>query len=145
MFIDLWEQCGFIYKKKKYSACVPCGLPTAAWAVDIVSLLCLKYGITVQFSLATQSCPTLCDPIDCSTPSFPVHHQLPQPTQTHVDQVGNAIQASHLLLSPSPPAFNLSQHKGLFKWVSSAHQMAKILEFQLQHQPFQWIFRTDFL
>ena len=145
MFIDLWEQCGFIYKKKKYSACVPCGLPTAAWAVDIVSLLCLKYGIIVQFSLATQSCPTLCDPIDCSTPGLPVRHQLPEFTQTHVHWVNDAIQPSPPLSSPSPPTFSFSQHQGLFQWVSSSHQVAKILEFQLQHQPFQWIFKADFL
>ena len=98
----------------------------------------------VQFSSVTQSCPTLCDPMNCSTPSLPVHHQLPEVTQTHVHRVSDAIQPSHLLSSPSP-AFNLSQHQGLFKWVSSPHQVAKVLEFQLQHQPFQWIFRTDFL
>ena len=73
------------------------------------------------------------DPTDCSTPGLPVHHQLPELTQTHVHWVGYAIQPSHLLLSPSPPAFNLSQHQGLFKWVSSSHQ-AKVLELQLQHR-----------
>ena len=87
----------------------------------------------------------LCNPMDCSTPSFPVYHQLPELTQTHVHWVSDTIQASHPLLSPSPPAFNLSQHQGLFQWVSSSHQVAKVLEFQLQHQSFQWIFRTDFL
>ena len=97
-----------------------------------------------QFSWVAQLCPTLCDPIDCITPGLPVHHQLPELTQTHVHWVGDAIQLSHLLSSPSPPAFNLSQHHGLFKWVSSSHQVAKVLEFQLQHQFFQWIFRTDF-
>ena len=81
----------------------------------------------------------------CSTPGFPVHHQLLEPTQTHVHHVGDAIQPSHCLLSPSPPTFNISQHQGLFQWVSSSHQVAKVLEFQLQHQSFQWIFRTDFL
>ena len=75
----------------------------------------------------------------------PYHHQLPEFTQTHVYQVGDAIQPTHPLLSPSPPAFNLSQYQGLFKWVSSSHQVAKVVEFQLQHQAFQWIFRTDFL
>ena len=85
------------------------------------------------------------DPVDCSTPGFPVHHQLPEPTSTHVRWAGNAIQPSYILSSSSPPAFNLSQHQGLFKWVSSSHQMAKGLEFHLQHQSFQWIFRTDFL
>ena len=73
--------------------------------------------------------------------SLPVHQQLPELTQTHVHWVGDAIQPSHLLSSPSPPAFNLSQHQGLFQWVSSSHQVAKGLEFQLQHQSFQRIFR----
>ena len=80
-----------------------------------------------------------------STPGLPVHHQLPEPTQTHVHWVGDAIQPSHPLSSPSPPALNLSQHQGLFKWVSSLHQVAKVLEFQLQHQSFQWTPRTDVL
>ena len=96
-----------------------------------------------KFSSA-QSCPTLWDPMDCSTPGLPVHHQLLEFSQTHVHWVGDAIQPSHPLLSPSP-AFNLSQHQGLFKWVSSSRHMARLLEFQLQHQSFQWIFRTDFL
>ena len=81
----------------------------------------------------------------CSTAGFPVHHQLPECAQTHVHQVGDDIQPSHPLSSPSPPALSPSQHHGLFKWVSSSHQVAKVLEFQLQHQSFQWIFRTDFL
>ena len=100
---------------------------------------------SVQSSPVVQSCLTLCDPMDCSTPGLPVHHQLPEFTQTHVHWVGDAIQPAHLLSSPSPPAFNLSQHQGLFQWVSSSHQMAKVLEFQLQHQSFQWIFQTDLL
>ena len=97
-----------------------------------------------QLSSVAQSCLTLCNPMDCSTPGFPVLHQPPE-LATHVHWVGDAIQPSHPLSSPSPPAFNLSQHQGLFKWVSSSHQVAKVLEFQLQHQSFQWIFRTDFL
>ena len=97
----------------------------------------------IQFSSAVQSCPTLCNPMDYSMPGFPVHHQLLEPSQTHVHWVGDAIQPSHPLSFPSPPAFNLSQHQGLFQWVSSSHQVAKVLEFQLQHQSFQWIFRTD--
>ena len=91
------------------------------------------------------SCVWLCDPMDCSTPGFPVHHQVLELAQTHVHQVGNPIQPSHPLWSPSPPAFNLSQHQGILKWVSSSHKMAKVLEIQLQHQSFQWKFRTDFL
>ena len=101
--------------------------------------------LSVQFNSVAQSCRTLCDPMDRSTLGFPVHHQLPEFTQTHVHQVCVAIQPSHPLSSPYPPAFNLSQHQGLFQWVSSSHQVAKVLEFQLQHQSFQWIFRTDFL
>ena len=87
----------------------------------------------------------LCYPMNCNTPSFPVHQQLMEVTQTHVHWVGDTMQPSHPLSSSSPPAFNLSQHQGLFKWVSSSHQVAKVLELQLQHQSFQWIFRTDFL
>ena len=91
-----------------------------------------------QFSLVARSCPTLCDPMNRSTPGLPVHHQLPESTQTHVHWVGDAIQPSHPLSFPSPPALNLSQHQGLFQWVSSSHQVAKVLEFQFQHQSFQW-------
>ena len=97
----------------------------------------------VQFSSVAQLCPTLCDPVDCSMPGFPVLHQLPKFTQTQVHWVGDTIQSSHPLLSPSLPAFSLPQHQGLFKWVSSSSQVVKVLE--LQHQSFQWIFRTDFL
>ena len=101
--------------------------------------------VQFKFSSVTQSCLILCDTMDCSTPGLPVHHQLPEFAQTHVDWVSDAIQSSHPLLSPYPPTFNLSQHQGLSQWVSSLHQVAKVLEFQLQHQSFQWIFRTDFL
>ena len=79
-----------------------------------------------------------------STPGLPVHHQLPEFTQTHVHWVGEAIQPSHPLSFPSP-AFNLSQHRGLFQWVSSSHQVDRILEIQFRHQSFQWIFKTDWL
>ena len=82
----------------------------------------------------TQLCLTLCNPMDCPTPGFPVHYQLLELAQTHVHQVSDAIQSSHPLSSPSPPAFNLGQHQGLFQWVSSPHQVDKILEFQLLHQ-----------
>ena len=95
-----------------------------------------------QFSSVTQSCPTLCDPMDCITPGPPVHHKLPEATQTHVYWVSDAIQPSHPLSSPSPPTFNLSQHQGLFKWVSSSYQVAKVLEFQLQHEA-EW-FSNDY-
>ena len=90
-----------------------------------------------SFSSVAQLCPSLCDPMNHSMPGLPVHHQLPEFTQTHVHCVGDTIQPSHPLSSPSPPALNLSQHQGLFKLVSSSHQVAKVLEFQPQHQSFQ--------
>ena len=86
---------------------------------------------SVQFSSVTQSCPTLCDLMNCSTPGLPVHHQLPECTETHVHWVSDAIQPSHPLSSPSPPAPNPSQHQDLFQWVNSSHEVAKVLEFQL--------------
>ena len=100
---------------------------------------------SVQFSSVAQSCPTLCDPMNRSTPGLSVHHKLPKFTQTYVHWVGDAIQPSHLLSSPSPHAPNPSQHQGLFQWVNSLHEVAKVLEFQLQHQSFQWTPRTDLL
>ena len=106
-------------------------------------LIILHITIISAAAKSLQSCPTLCNPMNCSTPGLPVHHQLPESTQTHVHWVGDAIQPSHSLSSPSPPALNISQHQGLFKWVSSSHQVAKVLE--RQHQSFQWIFRVDFL
>ena len=108
-----------------------------AWRILSINLLKWKVKMKV-----TQSCLTLCDPMNCSTPGLPVYHQLPEFTQTHVHWVNDAIQPSHPLSSPSPPAINLSQHRGLFQWVRSSHQVAKVLEFQ--PQSFQWIFRTDF-
>ena len=104
-----------------------------------------QFFTSVQFSAVTQSCLTLCDPMDCNTPDFTVNDQLPEFTQTHVHWVGDAIQPSHPLSSPSPPAFNLSQHQGLFQWVTYSQRVTKALEFQLQHQSFQCIFRTNFL
>ena len=91
----------------------------------------------VQISSVSQSCQTLCDPMDCSMPGFPVQHQLLELAQTHVHRVSDAIHPFHPLSSPSPPAFNLSQHQGLFQGVNYSHQVAKVLEFQLQHQSFQ--------
>ena len=112
------------------------------WIEQMVKVI---LGSSFQFSSVTQSCPTLCHPMNGSTPGLPVHHQLLEFTQTHVHWVGDAIQPSHPLSSPSPPALNLSQHQGLFQWVSSSHQVAKVLEFQLQNQSFQWTPRTDLL
>ena len=118
------------------------------WVTSLSRSLSIKSELTewiykyrCQFSCSVMSDS---DPIECSTPGLPVHHQLPESTQTHVHWVSDDIQPSHPLSPPSPPTFNLSQHQGL-QWVSSSHQVAKVLEFQLQHQSFQWIFRTGFL
>ena len=108
----------------------------------VLWIQCNPYIDSVQFS---HSCPTLWDPMNHSTPGLLVHHQLPEFTQTHVHWVGDAIQPSHPLLSPSPPAPNPSQHQGLFQWVNSSFEVAKVLEFQPQHQSFQWTPRTGLL
>ena len=97
----------------------------------------LEVSLVVQFSSVAQLCSTLCDPMDCSTLGLPVHHQLPEITQTHVHWVGDNFQPSHPLSSPSPLAFNMSQHQDLFQRVSSSDQVAIVLEFQLQH-PLGW-------
>ena len=101
--------------------------------------------LSVQFSSVAQSCPTLCDPMNRSTPGLPVHHQLPGFTQTHIHRVSDAIQPSHPLSSPSPPAPNPSQHQSLFQRVSSLHEVAKVLEFRLQHHSLQSNPRADLL
>ena len=119
---------------------------TEIWSSAAAVVIIILVSIAAYFfSSVAQSCLTLCDPMDCSPQGLPVYHQLPEFTQTHVHEVGDAIQPSYPLSSPSPPALNLSQHQGLFKWVSSSHQVAKVLELQLQRQSFQRIFRTDFL
>ena len=100
---------------------------------------------SVQFSSVAQSCPTLSDPMNRSTPGLPVHHQLPEFTQTHIHRVSDAIQPSHPLSSPSLPAPNPSQHESLFQWVNSSHEVAKVLEFQLQHHSLQRNPRADLL
>ena len=114
---------------------------------QLLDLRCGKAKLNLNYLLVSsvQSYPTLCDLMDCSTPGLPVHHQLPGSTQTCVRWVGDAIQPFHPLSSPSPPALNLSQHQRLFKWVNFSHQVAKVLEFQLQYQSFQWTHRTDLL
>ena len=124
------------------------------WFLAFQLRLCLKAIIVTSFlhffpkrgysSVQLLSHVRLCNSMDCSMPGLPVHHQLQKFTQTHVHWVGDAIQPSHLLSSPSPPTFNHSQQQDLFQWVSSSHQVAKVLEFQLHYQSFQWIFRTDF-
>ena len=101
------------------------------WRRLLYQLIYQGCPMCLQFSSVTQSCPTLCDHMNHSMPGLPVHHQLPEFTQTHVHRVSDAIQPSHSLLSPSPPAPNPSQHQSLFKWVNSSHEVAKVLEFQL--------------
>ena len=120
------------------------------WTLDIAVLLSIfLFGIyrpyPVQFGSLAQSRLTHCYPMKCSTSGLPVHHQLLEPAQIHVHWVGDATQLSHPLQSPSPPALNLSQHQGLFKWVSPLHQVDKVLGFQLQHQSFKWTPRTNLL
>ena len=114
---------------------------SSLFAIGVLS--CVVVDIT--FSSVAQSCPNFWDPIDCRIPGFSVHHQFLEVTQIHVHWVSDAIKPSHPLSPPSPPALNLSQHQGLFQWVSASHKVAKVLEFQLQHQSFQWICRTDLL
>ena len=97
-----------------------------------VYLWFLKNIFKISVSSVAQACLTFCDPMDCSMPGYPVHHQLPEFAQTHVHRVSDAIWPSHPLLSLFPPAFSLSQHQGIFQQVSSSHQVAKVLEFQLQ-------------
>ena len=97
----------------------------------------------VCFISLSQSCLTLCNPMNHSTTGLPVYHQLLEFTQTHVHRVSGTVQPSHPL-SPPPPALNLFHHQGLFQWVGSSNQVAKVLELQLQHQSFQWILRVDF-
>ena len=134
---DYWDYYCSRWKKLEFSECFLLTFHTFS-SVSYPKLI-------IFYSVQLLSCVWLCDPIDCSTPVFPAHHQFPELTQTHVHWLGDDIQPSHPLSSPSPPAFNLSQHQGLFKWVSFLYQVAKLLEFQLQHQSFQSIFRTDFL
>ena len=114
------------------------------WTMNFKAQKKYQWKSSVQVSSVTQLRLTLCNPMDGSMPSFAVHHQLTEFTQTQI-QISDAIQSSHLLSSPSPPALNLSQQQGLFKWVSSLHQVTKVLEFQLQHQSHQWTPRTDLL
>ena len=118
---DLFQQCRILLYFSLCSQNSGRQGTTLSWKSD-------KYDL--QFSSVAQSCPTLCDPMN-STPGLPVHHQLSEFTQTHVHPVGDAIQPSHPLLSPSPPVPNPSQHQSLFQWVNSSHEVAKVLEFQL--------------
>ena len=101
--------------------------------------------LSTFYCSVAQPCLTLCDSMDCSTPGFPVLHRLLEFAQIHVHWVNNAIQTFDPLSSPLPPALHLSQHQVLSQSVSSLHLVAIVLELQLQHQSFQWIFRVDFL
>ena len=117
--------CFKFYIKKSFN------IVTMKNSMEVAQVIKNKMAISsVQFSSVAQSCLTLCYPMNCSTPGLPVHHQLPEFTQTHVSRVSDTIQPSHPLLSPSPPAPNPSQHQGLFQWVNSLHEVAKVLEFQ---------------
>ena len=122
-------------------------LEAHGWGTRLLGINFLFYGFIYFSSVSSvaQSCPTLCNPMNCSTLGLPVHHQLLEFTQTHVHRVGDAIQPSHPLSPPSPPAPNPSQYQAPFQWVNSSYQVAKVLEFQLQHQSFQWTRRTDLL
>ena len=133
MWPKRWNFCFSISPSNEYSELI-------SFKIELTGLISLQSKFR-----SVQPCPTLCNPMDCSMPGFPVHHQLLELTQTHVHNVGDAIQPSHPLSSPSPPAFHLSQHQSLFKIVSSSHQVAKVLEFQLHHQSLQIILRTEFL
>ena len=141
-WLEGWVFCG-AWGHRVGGGCGHFQLPLGCLGLVIYHLkfLISSWG---QFSSVARLCPTLCNPMDCSTPGLPVHHKLPEFTQTHDHWVSDAIQPSYPLLSLLP-TFNLSQHQRLLKWVSSSNQVAKVLEFQLQHQSFQWIFRTDFL
>ena len=139
LFATYWIQFPVLYSRTLcLSILYTCIFPLKFSSIPFLYL-------SVHFSSVAQSCPTLCDPMNHSTPGLPVHHQLPESTQSHVHRVSNAIQPSHPVSSPSPSALNLSQHQDLFQWISSFHQVAKVLEFQLQHQSFQWTLRTESL
>ena len=122
---------------------LPPGQRPLTWHMAWKGRLTLGW-LTLCHCLVAKLCPTLCDPVTCSTPSFAALHYLPELTQTHVHWASDAIQPSHSLSTPSP-ALNLPQQQGLFQWVSSLHQVARVLELQLQHQSFQGICRVDFL
>ena len=100
--------------------------------------------LSVQFSLVAQSCPTVCNPMDCSTPSLTVHHQLLEFTQTYVHQVGDRLSNHLILFHPFLLLSSIFPSISLFQWVSSLHQVAKVSALQFQYQSFQWIFRVDF-
>ena len=137
-----WEFLQYVFNR----CCCYLISPSFSYEVEIFGskFLALSYLIYCCCAVA-KSCSTLCDPMDWSMPGFPVFHYLWEFAQTHVDWVGDAIQPSYPLSPASPFALNISQLQGLFQWVGSSQQVVKVLELQLQHQYFQWIFRVDFL
>ena len=148
----LWDKRLYQYPNVQEGTCrnhSPVGMSILSLASAIVSaitvvisspkVLIRAWSSSVQFSSVAQSCPTLCDPMNRSTPGLPVHHQCPEFTQTHVHWVGDAIQPSHPLLSPSPPASNPSKHQGLFQWVNSSHEGPKYWSFSFSISPSMYI------
>ena len=128
----MWTSFFFIFSWEATPIACMTTLPSSPPSLEQVSQIISPshQHFNIQFSSVTQSCPTLCDPMICSTPGLPVHHQLPEFTETHVHRVSDAIQPSHPLSSPSTSAPNHSQHQSLFQWVNSSHEVAKVLEFQ---------------
>ena len=127
-----WQMIIFLILPFNFHYCTLCP------SYSLFSLLCLWFSLLTSLILpCIVKSPTLCNPMNGSTPGLPVHHQLPEFTQTHVHRVSDAVQPSHPLSSPSPPAPDDSQHQGLFQRVNSLHEVAKVLEFQLLHQPYQ--------
>ena len=135
-YISWWVKCNKIIINLQLCSDFKIHFPNYKKGIEslLTPLWLMSHCLSIQFSQfssVAQSCLTLCNPMNCSTPGLPVHHQLPEFTQTHVHRVSDAIQPSHSLLSPSPPVHNPSQHQGLFQWVNYSHEVAKVLEFQL--------------
>ena len=137
--------CPQILTDRDNPACLVPSLSPACHRRGLLSARLIRASRGLDCCSFTKLCLTLYTPMDCSMPGFPLLHHLLEFFQIHVHWVGDDIQSSHLLSSPSPPAFNLFQHQDLFQWVISSHQVAKVLELQLQHQTFQWIVRVNFL
>ena len=144
-FFKETENISHLQMTKIHILRVPRVAKVNSWDFGPLQKSSLTFVICCCCCSVAKSCPTLWDPMDCSTPGFPVLHLLLELAQTHVHWVSDATEPSHPLSAPSPPTFNLSQHQGLFQCVGPSHQVAKILELQLQHHSFQWIFMTDFL
>jgi len=125
-----WQPGGTLHCSRGWVSGIKAPVDSMQWTF-MTNKLVGEIRVTTNCCSVTQSCPTLCDPMNRSTPGLPVHHQLPEFTQTHIHQVGDAIQPSYPPSSPSPPAPNPSQHQSLFQWVNSSHEVAKVLEFQL--------------